>query len=66
MDSIKANSMNPYKLYEDLIDSSTCEMKSRLDVITLEQELLTLQSDFLHHMKFQEPKNVVDSQKNEE
>merc|ERR1719310_2275164 len=45
------NSMNPYKLYEDLIDSASVEIKSKLDIINLEQDLMTLQSDFLHHMK---------------
>jgi len=44
-------SMNPYRLYEELLDSSASEAKAQVKVILLEDELMKIECDHLHQLK---------------
>lgn len=42
--------MNPYKLYEELLDSSAGEAKAKVKIILLEDELLQIEAKHLRHL----------------
>ena len=44
-------SMNPYRLYEELLDSSASEAKAQVKVILLEDELMKIECDVITKTK---------------